>query len=142
MSDRISLRGMRFLGRHGVELEERLEPQPIEVDVELEMDLARPAESDELGDTIDYAAVFELAREIVEERSFRLLEALAGEVAHAVVAAHGTDEPRLASVEVRVRKPQAPLPGDFEAVEVSVRRPGASGPGASGPAASAEEPPA
>ena len=126
MSDRIALRGMRFLGRHGVELEERLEPQPIEVDVELEMDLARPAASDELADTIDYAAVFSLVGAIVEGQSFRLLEALAGAVAEAVVAAHGSDEPPLMSVEVRVRKPQAPLPGDFEAVEVTVRRPGAS----------------
>jgi dihydroneopterin aldolase len=126
VSDRIALRGMRFLGRHGVELEERLEPQPIEVDVELEMDLARPSASDDLADTIDYAAVFSLVGEIVEGQSFRLLEALAGAIAQAVVRAHGTDEPRLASVEVRVRKPQAPLPGDFEAVEITVRRPGAS----------------
>lgn len=125
MSDRIALRGMRFVGRHGVELEERMEPQPIEVDVELEMDLARPAETDELEDTIDYAAVFTLVGEIVEGRSFRLLEALAGAIARAVVDAHGTDEPRLAAVEVRVRKPHAPLPGEFTAVEVSVRRPGA-----------------
>lgn len=134
MSDRIALRGMRFLGRHGVELEERLEPQSIDVDVELEMDLSRPAESDELNDTIDYAAVFELVGSIVEGRSFRLLEALAGEIARAVVAAHGTDDPRLASVEVRVRKPQAPLPGDFDAVEVTVRRRGAA------PEAPREEP--
>lgn len=130
MSDRIALRGMRFLGRHGVELEERLEPQPIEVDVELEMDLARPATSDELGDTVDYAAVFSLVGGIVEGRSFRLLEALAGEIAAAIVAAHGTDEPRLDAVEVRVRKPRAPLPGALETVEVSLRRPGAPrGPG-------------
>lgn len=126
MSDRIAIRGMRFLGRHGVELEERLEPQPIDVDVELEMDLARPAETDALDDTIDYAAVFSLVGEIVEGRSFRLLEALAGAVAQAVVNAHGTDEPRLVAVEVRVRKPRAALPGEFTAVEVSVRRPGAS----------------
>ena len=126
MSDRIALRGLRFLGRHGVELEERLERQPSDVDVELEMDLSRPADSDELGDTIDYAAVFELVRSIVEGRSFRLLEALAGEIARAVVAAHGADDPRLGWVEVRVRKPQAPLPGDFAAVEVTVRRPGAA----------------
>jgi dihydroneopterin aldolase len=122
VSDRITLRGMRFLGRHGVTLEERLEPQPIEVDVELETDLSAAAGSDELADTIDYSGVFELARGIVEERSFRLIEALAGEVADAVLAAQGDGHPPLASVEVRVRKPQAPLPGTFETVEVSVRR--------------------
>lgn len=126
MSDRISLRGMRFLGRHGVELEERLEPQPIEVDVELGLDLAAPAASDELSDTIDYAVLFELVGEIVEGRSFRLLEALAGAIAAAVVSAHGAEDPRLEWVEVRVRKPQAPLPGDFGAVEISIRRRGAA----------------
>jgi dihydroneopterin aldolase len=125
VSDRIALRGMRFLGRHGVTLEERMEPQPIEVDVELEMDLAAPAASDELADTIDYSAVFELVQGIVEGRSYRLIEALAGEIAATVLAAHGDDEPPLAAVEVRVRKPQAPLPGTFETVEVTVRRPGA-----------------
>jgi dihydroneopterin aldolase len=126
VSDRITLRGMRFLGRHGVELEERLEPQPIEVDVELDCDLSAPAASDELADTIDYAVLFELVGGIVEGQSFRLLEALAGSIAAAVVDAHGTDDPRLEAVTVRVRKPQAPLPGDFETVEVAVRRPGAS----------------
>lgn len=124
MSDRISLRGMRFLGRHGVELEERLEPQPIEVDVEMHLDLAAPSTSDELTDTIDYSAVFELVGGIVEGESFRLLEALAGKIADALVSAHGSDDPRLETVEVRVRKPQAPLPGPFESVEVSIRRPG------------------
>jgi dihydroneopterin aldolase len=53
VTDRITLRGMRFLGRHGVSLEERLEPQPFEVDVILRADLSRSAVSDELADTID-----------------------------------------------------------------------------------------
>jgi dihydroneopterin aldolase len=121
VSDRISLRGLRFLGRYGVTLEERMEPQPIEVDVDMQVDLSAAASSDELSDTVDYSAVFELVREIAEERSFRLIEALAGEVAAAVLAAY-VGEPRLEAVEVRVRKPQAPLPGTFETVEVAVRR--------------------
>ena len=33
MSDLITLRGMRFAGRHGVGAEERATPQPIEVDL-------------------------------------------------------------------------------------------------------------
>jgi dihydroneopterin aldolase len=34
-----------------------------------------------------------------------------------VLAAHPVDD-----VEVRIRKPKAPLPGAFEAVEVRIRR--------------------
>ncbi len=118
MSDRISLRGMRFMGRHGVHLEERMEPQLIEVDVDLETDVAAAAASDELEDTVDYAAVFEMARSRVEGDSFRLIEALAGAIAGDVLDGHAG----VAAVEVRVRKPKAPLPGTFDTVEVSLRR--------------------
>ena len=117
MSDRITLRGMRFSGRHGVGDEERAETQPIEVDIVLRLDLSRPGATDELADTIDYASLFVLARRIVEERSFKLIEAIAAAIAEAVLAAHPIDD-----VEVRVRKPKAPLPGAFETVETRIRR--------------------
>lgn len=115
--DRISLRGMLFLARHGVTLEERMEPQPFEVDVEMRRDLTAAARSDELADTIDYSEIFSVVARIVEGESFRLLEALAGAIADAVLAA--TD---VQAVEVRVRKPRAPLPGPFETVEVALTR--------------------
>lgn len=117
MSDRITLRGMRFMGRHGVSAEERDKPQPFEVDLVLRLDLSRPAETDDLADTINYSTLFKLARAIVEERSFHLIEALAAAIADAVLAAHPVTD-----VEVRVRKPKAPLPGAFETVEVRIRR--------------------
>jgi dihydroneopterin aldolase len=117
VSDRITLRGMRFAGRHGVGADERAAPQPIEVDLLLWLDLSRAAASDDLADTVDYAAAFEVARRIVEGRSFHLLEALGGAIADAVLAAFPVDE-----LEVRVRKPKAPLPGAFETVEVRLRR--------------------
>ena len=117
MSDRITLRGMQFLGRHGVHLEERMEPQPFEVDVILRRDLSLPAASDELADTIDYSEIFSLVGSVVEGRSYRLIEALAGAIADALLAAHPIED-----VEVRVRKPKAPLPGAFETVEARLRR--------------------
>ncbi len=117
MSDRITLRGMRFMGRHGVTPEERAEPQPFEVDLVLRHDLSHAARTDELADTINYVSLFELARELVEERSFHLIEALAAAIAEAVLAGHPVDD-----VEVRLRKPKAPLPAAFETVEVRIRR--------------------
>jgi len=115
--DRISVRGMLFLGRHGVTLEERLEPQPFEVDVDLHKDLSGASASDELADTIDYAALFSMVGTIVEEQSFRLVESLAAAIADVVLA-----ETDASAIEVRVRKPRAPLPGPFETVEVAIRR--------------------
>jgi dihydroneopterin aldolase len=117
MTDRITIRGMRFLGRHGVQLDERMEPQPFEVDVILQRDLSLAAASDELADTVDYGEVFSLVQRIVEGESFRLIEALAGAIAKAILAGHLVD-----AVEVRVRKPEAPLPGTFETVEARIGR--------------------
>jgi dihydroneopterin aldolase len=117
MSDRITLRGMQFMGRHGVTDEERAKPQPIEVDLVLRLDLSRSAATDDLADTINYASLFELTREVVEGQQFHLIEKLAGAILDAVLASHPIDD-----VEVRVRKPKAPLPGAFETVEVRLHR--------------------
>ena len=121
MTDRLSLLGMRFIGRHGVLPEEKVEPQPFEVDVVLHADLADAAATDDLAATVDYGPLFDLVRAIVEgERSYDLIEALAGAIADATLAA--TDAARVEAVEVRVRKPKAPLNGAFESVEVALLR--------------------
>jgi dihydroneopterin aldolase len=118
--DRLSVLGMRFRGRHGVLRQEKLNDQPFEVDVVLHADLGEAAERDDLAATIDYSTVFDLVRAIVEGSSFDLIEALAGSIATAVLAA--TDASRVQAVEIRVRKPEAPLDGEFETVEAALVR--------------------
>jgi 7,8-dihydroneopterin aldolase/epimerase/oxygenase len=118
--DRLSLLGMHFLGRHGVLPEEKVTAQPFEVDVVLHVDLTAAADLDELSATVDYAALFDLVRAIVEGRSFDLIEALAGAIATAVLAA--TDAAQVRAVEVRVRKPEAPIDGTFDTVEAALLR--------------------
>jgi dihydroneopterin aldolase len=123
--DRLSVLGMRFRGRHGVLPEEKLTDQPFEVDVVLHADLSEAAERDDLAATVDYSAIFDLVRSIVEGRSFDLIEALAGTIASAVLAA--SDPATVEAVEVRVRKPEAPLDGAFHTVEAALVRRRADG---------------
>ena len=118
--DRLSLIGMRFEARHGVLAEEKVTPQPFEVDLVLRADLSAAAEHDELAATVDYAALFDLVGGIVQGPSRDLIEALAGSIASAVLAA--TDPALVDEVEVRVRKPKAPIDGAFETVEVALTR--------------------
>lgn len=118
--DRLSLIGMRFPGRHGVLDHEHHEPQPFEVDVVLHGDLSRPAERDDLRDTADYGMLFNVVRGIVEGPHHDLIESLAGAIVEAVMDA--TTAPTVTSVEVRLRKPKAPLGGAFETVEVTLLR--------------------
>ena len=125
-TDRLSLLGMRFEGRHGVLPQEKVDPQPFEVDLVLHADLSTAAETDRLDATMDYAALFDLVRSIVEGHSFDLIEALAGAIARAALAA--TDPKLVDRIEVRVRKPKAPIDGAFDTVEAALSR-GRSAPG-------------
>ncbi len=118
--DRLSLLGMRFLGRHGVLPTEKVDAQPFEVDLVLHADLTEAAERDDLAATVDYAALFDLVRAIVEGTSHDLIEGLAGSIARAVLAA--TPSEVVDAVEVRVRKPEAPIDGSFDTVEASILR--------------------
>lgn len=118
MSDRIYLHGMVFEGRHGVTDEERAEPQSIEVDVDLVLDLAPAGRSDDLSRTVDYSEVFEVCRELVERRSFRLLEGIAEALAGDLLAGFKL----LRSVSVRVKKSGVPLEGVVEHAGVQIER--------------------
>lgn len=125
--DRLSLIGMRFEARHGVLPDEKVTPQRFEVDLVLHADLEPAARTDDLDATIDYAALFDLVKAIVTGQSFDLIEALAGAIARAALVA---TEPTLVDlVEVRVRKPDAPIDGALETVEVTLSRRRAARPG-------------
>jgi dihydroneopterin aldolase len=115
MTDRIVLKGMRFSGRHGLTEEERSNPQPFEVDVELLTNLQPAGVDDDIDKTVDYAQVYEICRELVEATNFKLLEAIAEGIAHEILTAMP-----VAEVGVRVRKLQVPLDGrlDYAGVEI------------------------
>ena len=118
MSDRIEIRDLRVTGVHGVLPEEQARAQPFSVDVVAWLDTARAQESDDLADTVDYGALAQAAADVVGGRSYRLLEALAGRLANALLVS----DARLDAVEVTVRKLRPPLPLDVGSTGVRVRR--------------------
>jgi len=117
MSDRITLSAMRFEGHHGVTEEERLLPQPLEVDLEVEADLSRAGRTDDVADTIDYGPLVALCAGVVERNSFRLLEAVA-----AAIAVRVLQTTPATAVTVRVRKLAVPLDADLDWAQVEIRR--------------------
>ena len=111
----IRLQNMTFYAHHGVKAAERELGQVFQVDVEISVDLSRAASSDDLSQTIDYGELYELVEEIVVEREFSLLEALAQAILTAIAQRY-----RLEQGLVRVRKPHPPLPGKLDCVEVEL----------------------
>jgi dihydroneopterin aldolase len=118
MTDRIILSNIRVDGRHGVYDHEREHRQPVEVDVELVLDLAPAGAADDLDLTVDYGRVDTIVRDILGARSFLLLEAIAGAISGEVLDAFPTVE----AVVVRVRKPAVQLGGPLDSAGVEIER--------------------
>jgi 7,8-dihydroneopterin aldolase/epimerase/oxygenase len=98
--DRITLSGLRVYGRHGANPGERDRTQAFDVSVIAEMDLHAASTSDDLDDTLDYAALHARIVTAVETTSYALIERLANDVLDAVFADH-----RVARAEVTIAKP-------------------------------------
>lgn len=103
--DVVRLRGMQFYGYHGATPQERRIGQRFEVDVEMAVDAEKVVDGD-LTTTPDYRVVFEICRGCVTERRFRLIEVMAREIAHGILATFP-----LSGVRVTVRKPCVPIGG-------------------------------
>ncbi len=117
-ADRIALTGIRAHAFHGVLEHERRLGQPFVADVVLEVDLASAGLSDELADTVDYGAVAVTVRDRLTGPTHHLVEAVAADVAAAVLA----HDARIEAVEVTVHKPHAPTGVDLDDVAITVRR--------------------
>jgi dihydroneopterin aldolase len=117
--DEILLEGMRFYAYHGVNPEEQALGQRFTVDVVLAVDLRRAGQSDELANTVSYSAVYKVVRGIVEGEQRQLIEAVAEDIAAAIL----TEFPRVARITVTVRKPEVPMKGSMlDAAGVRITR--------------------
>ena len=116
--DRIFLRGMRFMACHGVLPHEREVPQPFEVDVEMGLDLRAAGESDDLGNTVNYAKVYDVVSTVLTVTRKYLIEAIAEKIADDLL----WDFDSLRWVRVTVHKPTAPIDGIFSDVGVTILR--------------------
>lgn len=119
MSDEVFLEGLRFYAYHGVNPEERAQGQRFVVDVRLAIDLQRAGASDDLARTVNYSAAYKRVRAIVEGPPRDLIEAVAEEMAAALLA----DFPTVMAVTVTVRKPEVALKGAMlDAAGVRIHR--------------------
>lgn len=117
-SDRIELRGLRAVGTHGALPEEQVRAQPFEVDLDLQIDLRPPGQSDDLGDTVDYGALAESVERVITKERFHLLERLAERIADEV-----RHDKRVEEVTITVRKLRPPVAVDLASAAVTITRP-------------------
>lgn len=113
----VELRGLRATAVVGILPEELERAQPLELDIDVHVDLTAAAASDDLADAVDYGAVCDAAVAALHAAHVGLLERLSHLVAEAVLAADG----RITAAEVVVRKLRPPVPHQLATAGVRVR---------------------
>jgi dihydroneopterin aldolase len=126
--DKIYLHKMEFYGYHGVFPEENRLGQRFIVDLAVETDLRRAGGTDRLADSVNYEELYRLCRTVVEENTFRLIEAVAETIARHLLEKF----PAVKSCTVTVTKPNPPIAGHVGSVAVEITRTRDDLPGGSG----------
>lgn len=103
--DIIFLSEVKVQTKLGVPEWERMTEQTIILDLEIAMPHSRSCQTDEIDDTIDYGVVVARIRQILKDRSFKLVEALAEHLCQIVLNEFGAPW-----VKIKVAKPGI-LPG-------------------------------
>lgn len=116
--DKITLKKLRFYGYHGVLEEENRLGQKFTVNLELYADLKKACVSDSVEDTINYALVYELVKEVVETEQYNLIEKLGEEITIRIF----NNFSLVNEIVVEIEKPEAPVSGVYDAFSIELRR--------------------
>ncbi len=117
MGDRIDISGLRAVTIVGALPHEREIPQPLQIDLSLDVDLRDAGRTDELGDTVHYGLVADRVVAAVEESKDILLERLVARIADEVLSFDRVD-----AVDVVLTKLRPPIAVDASTTSVRIRR--------------------
>lgn len=110
----IRINNARFYAHHGVLDAERTNGGLFEIDAEMTCNVTEAEAEDDLKKTLDYVKAYEFIKEVVSEKKFFLIEALAYRIAKKII----DNFQMVQKVVIKVRKPAPPLGGLTDYVEV------------------------
>ncbi len=116
--DKIHVNQMEFYGYHGVFPEETRLGQRFAVDLTVELDLSKAGKTDELEHSINYADLYQVCKDIVEGKPYKLVETIAEQIASTILEQFSLVE----ACHVKVIKPDPPIPGHYKSVAVEITR--------------------
>ncbi len=119
MSDKITIKGIKGFGYHGVFDFEKRDGQDFFVDLDIDIDLSAASKSDLLSDSVDYGLLTAIAKEAIETLQFDLIERLAGFIADTICENFSS----ITAIAVTVHKPSAPVSETVTDISVTICRP-------------------
>lgn len=115
--DKIIVKNIKAYGYHGALTEENILGQNFYADITLYKSLKKAGETDELDESISYVDVYYDVEDIIKNKKFKLIEALAEKIAQTLLEKYS-----IKKVKVKIRKPGAPINGNFDYVGVEITR--------------------
>ena len=109
------MRQVRFHAFHGVMPQERQVGADFVLDLKVGYPLAQAMQSDEVADTLNYAALYDLVAREMQQPS-KLLEHVAGRIAEAISQAF----PQTTSIDLVLTKQNPPMGADCEGASVEI----------------------
>ena len=116
--DKIFVNQMEFYGYHGVFPEETKLGQRFVVDLVVLIDLKKAGKSDELEHSVNYGELYQVCKDIVEGKPYKLVEAVAERIAETVLKQFLL----VSEVTIKVIKPDPPIPGHYRSVAIEITR--------------------
>lgn len=116
--DEIIIENFTLRGKHGCLAEEKILGQNFIYSVKIKASLQKAGLSDDLTQSINYAEVCEKIRAISERHSYDLIEALAEKIAEEILLTYDLAQ----EVTVKIKKPNAPVPEQFDYMGVCITR--------------------
>lgn len=117
--DYIHVRDMQFYGYHGVLKEENVLGQRFRASVSLAVDIKKAGQTDDLDATVSYVGVYEICQSIIEGQPYKLIEAVAENVAQEILRSY---DGQVFGCRVEIIKPDPPIPGHYKEVAVEIVR--------------------
>lgn len=116
--DCIRIENLEVYAYHGVFPEENKLGQTFIVSASLSVDAAKAARQDDLRLSVNYGEVCQFIKQWMDTHTVKLIETVADTLAREILLAF----PLVQSIELEVKKPNAPIPLPFESVSVAVQR--------------------
>lgn len=116
--DIIKIENLKIRAFHGVYEEEKQAGQNFYVNVVMYTNTREAGQKDDLSLSTSYAEVCKTIHDIMTEKKYDLLETLCERIAEDILMLY----PYIKAIDVEVRKPEAPIPMEFESVSVKIHR--------------------
>ena len=100
-SDRLEVRAIRAWAHVGADPGEQDVPQPLDIDIAVELDLSGPRANDDLESALSYRTLYNLVQDVVRREQVATLERL-GDLVLAVLM----NDPRIRSARISLATPR------------------------------------